>query len=138
MIFDSLIVVSTPLRLLTHSAFKVYVEPTIDEHGPIGEGMDLENMLMEDEFFQDMLEDINECTEIAFDRASTYCDSFDDLMMTFSENLEFLEGSLLEHFQEKTLEEVSERSERALMKTIIRATSKLQITFWLARLPPDP
>ena len=36
-------------------------------------------------------------------------------------------------------EEVSERSERALMKTRIRATTKqtLFAIFWLARIPPD-
>lgn len=69
MLFDSLNVVSTPVRLLTHYQFRSYVEPTVDEYGPIGEGLELEGMLMEDDFFLDMLEEINEGTEKAFDRA---------------------------------------------------------------------
>ena len=40
----------------------------------------------------------------------------------------------------ETKGEVSERSERAMMKTRMRATTKLTLFsfFWLARLPPDP
>lgn len=108
MLFDSLNVVSNPTRLLTHSQFKPYVEATIDEVGPIGEVMELDSMLMEDEFFQDMLEDINEITENAFDRASTYSDSFTELISTYDENERFLNDSTLADFMEATTDELKE------------------------------
>ena len=106
MLFDSLNVVSQPVRLLTHATFKYYVEPTIDENGPIGEGVELESMLMEDEFFQDMLEQINELTENAYDRANKYLESFEELMDMFMENQEFLRESRLEDFMEESLEDL--------------------------------
>ncbi|GMI17677.1 hypothetical protein TrLO_g10552 [Triparma laevis f. longispina] len=106
MLFDSLNVVSTPVRLLTHSQFRSYVEPTVDEYGPIGEGLELEGMLMEDDFFLDMLEEINEGTEKAFDRASNYNDSFDELISIYAENQEFIKTSKLEDFTDSSIDDL--------------------------------
>jgi hypothetical protein len=67
LIFDSLKVVSTPQRLLTHDEFSLFMFPAIDENGPIGDGLNVESMVMENLGFQSTIERINEHLTDAFD-----------------------------------------------------------------------
>ena len=74
-IFDGLKVVTSGRRLLNHTDFRTYVAPTADDArggAGVGEGMDLEMMVVEDAHFQDMVEEVNYYLGSAFDNALTY------------------------------------------------------------------
>lgn len=47
MLFDGLTVVASPHRLLCDPSFRAFVSPIIDERGALGEGQDLEAVIME-------------------------------------------------------------------------------------------
>jgi dynein heavy chain len=89
-IFDALKVVTSPARLLTHQLFKPFVQPSIDEYGPLGEGVDLEMMVQEDVHFQAMVESIMNLMTDAFEHAEGHTEDFDPFKERFIENLGFL------------------------------------------------
>lgn len=47
MLFDGLTVVTNPLRLLSEPSFRAFVSPVVDEREALGEGQDLEAVIME-------------------------------------------------------------------------------------------
>ena len=51
----------------------MFMFPAIDENGPIGEGMDIGLMIVEDPLFQSTLERINEVLTDAFDEVRPCC-----------------------------------------------------------------
>lgn len=66
-IFEGVRSVSRPMRWLTHEEFALFAFPSVDESGPIGDGLDLEVLIMEDPQFQNAIESINSLLTDAFD-----------------------------------------------------------------------
>jgi hypothetical protein len=66
-VFEGVRSVAKPTRWLTHDEFALFAFPSIDESGPIGDGLDLEMMIMEDPSFQKSVESINALLTDAFD-----------------------------------------------------------------------
>lgn len=66
-VFEGVKAVSTHFRLMTDPEFSLFVAPHVDECGPIGEGLDVEMMIVEDPSFQNMVESTNEHLTDVFD-----------------------------------------------------------------------
>jgi dynein heavy chain len=106
-IFDALKVVTCPQRLLTHVLFRPFVQPSIDEQGPLGDGIDLEMMIVEDRHFQKMVEDINENVTEAFERAEDYAEIFNPFRDKYLDNCHFLHSTEdFGSYREKSVEDL--------------------------------
>lgn len=85
-IFDALKVVTTVEPLLTDPDFEDYTQADVDEGGPIGEGIDLEAMIVEDTKFRTVVEKITQHFVDSFDNAERYAELFEEFQEKFQEN----------------------------------------------------
>jgi dynein heavy chain, axonemal len=86
-------------RLLTHPRFSLFVQPTIDEYGPFGEGADIEGILLDESSFNIMLDTINQRMNDAFACADTYAQSFAPFLEVYVRNLEVFEGLTFDNYK---------------------------------------
>ena len=105
-IFDGLKVVNNPQRLLDHELFELFVQPTIDENGKFGEGLDVEIMLLEEPKFTSMLDGIGERMASAFEDAEVCSQKLRPFLAVFMQNLSTMLGLTLENYENKSHSDV--------------------------------
>ena len=86
-------------RLLTHSKFELFVQPTIDEFGPFGESADVESILLDETSFSNMLETINTRMNVAFHCANIYAQSLIPFLNVYVENKNVLKGLTYDNYK---------------------------------------
>ena len=97
-VFDGLRVVTQPGRLLEHADFKLYVQPSIDESGPLGEGVNLENMIVDNAEFQIMVDEIKSNLDKAFSDAEEHANIFEPFKEVYVMNETALLGMNLDNY----------------------------------------
>ena len=103
-VFDGLKIVMNPTRLLTHSDLSLYVQPHIDESGPVGNGLDVEAMILQDDDFRIALEDININVGLAFKAAIDASVYFNPFKEQFLENDFRLQGMTMKAYYDTSIE----------------------------------
>jgi len=102
-IFETLKVVTDPVRLIVHPDFELYAQPAMEETTG-GESLDLEMMIVEDPQFQTTIENISECIRLNFENATTYSREFSKFVEKFLENKALMKVLVIPEYQDKEID----------------------------------
>jgi hypothetical protein len=113
-IFEGVKALAAPLRLLVCEELRLFVQPTVDEAGPVSEGQDLQTMVVTNASFQSSVDSINALLTQAFDEAYAQTETTDveQYRVTYIENAAWLSQISLQALRDSSLADIEANLER--------------------------
>lgn len=106
-VFNGLMMINSPPKLLREASFEMFVRTGADEN-LTHDAQPLEAMIMQDRHFQDIFEQLNACVQTAYADANVYATRFSRCARTYAENVSFMRCMTPEIMKAKSTDELRE------------------------------